>query len=341
MTRTILAAGVAIALAAPAAAADFYDGKQIKLVVSTEPGGAYDVYARLIAQYWGKYIPGHPAFVVQNMPGASGLKTANFIYNQAPRDGTVIAATHSGVPTTPLLSPAEAQFDLRKLSWIGSATKDPFVGFVWHTAPVKTFEAAKTTEVIMGGDGVGSAGVDMAIVSNVFFGTKFKIVTGYTGGPQVKLAMERGEVHGTFANAWTALKLAQPDWLKDGKITIITQHGFTRHAELPDVPLFMDQAKKPEDRQALELLLARQEFAKPYFGPPEVPADRVLLLRRGFDAVLKDPELLAGAAKASLPIDGPMTGEELATLTARLAETPPSVVQRIEKVFTDFKAAGK
>ena len=183
------------------------------------------------------HIPGNPTIIVQNMPGASGVKTANYMATQAPRDGTVIAATHSSIITAALTSPGAASFDATKFSWIGSATSDPYLGYVWHTSRIMTLADARTTEVIMGGVSVGSAGVDLAILARDMFGLKIKIVTGYKSSNVVKLAMERGEVDGTFANAWSSLQGADPEWLTAGKVRIIVQHGFRKHPALPDVPL--------------------------------------------------------------------------------------------------------
>jgi tripartite-type tricarboxylate transporter receptor subunit TctC len=331
-----------VALAPRAVAADavedFYKGKQMQLIVSTAAGGAYDAFGRLIAPYITKYLPGHPLIIVQNMNGANGLTATNYLANQAARDGTVIAAVQSNIPTSELLSPSGVYFKAAELSWIGSITKDIFVGYVWHKSPVQSMEDALTKTATMGGQGVGAATIDFAIAANAFVGTKFKIVTGYSSSNETKLALERGEVDGTFGNGWTSLKIAEKDWLQDGKIKIFLQHGFQPHAELPNVPLFINFAKTPADRQALELLLARQETNKPYLAPPGVPADRLNALRRAFDASIKDPEFRAAADKAKLAIDGPLTGEELTAMVAKLAQTPPEVPKRIEKMFADFQA---
>ena len=339
--RLGLAALLPGAATAPAGAADaveaFYKGRQIQLIVSTAPGGAYDAFARLMVQYLPAYIPGHPSFVVQNMNGANGLTATNHLANIAARDGTVIASVQSNIPTSQILAPAGVHFDANKLSWIGSITKDIFVGYVWHDAKVKTYEQAKTDVAIMGGQGVGAATIDFAIVSNALFGTKFKIITGYGSSGETKLAMERRELDGTFGNGWTSLKIDQKDWLTEGKIRIFIQHGFAPHRELPDVPLFIDQAKNPPDRQVLELLLARQETNKPYLAPPGVPADRLNALRRAFDATVADPKFRAAADKANLAIDGPMTGEALAAMVARISATPPEVPRRIERIFSEFQ----
>ena len=329
------AAGLAAAL--PAGAADFYAGKQMKLLVSTEAGTGYDVYARLIADYMPRHIPGQPTFVVENTPGASGLKVTNFMASGAPADGTVLAAVHSSIPTAPLTSPDGARFDAAKLAWIGSITKDPFVGYVWHTSPVKTLADARTMPFSIGSAALGSAGVDLAIVANELFGFHVKIITGYKGSLDTKLAMERGEVDGTFANGWGAIRTARPQWLSEKKVSIFVQHGFSRHPALPDVPLFVDLAVKPEDRQALEFLLARQEFSKPYFAPPGTPADRLAILRQAFDETMKDPAFVAAAGKAQLGVDGPMGGEELAAMVQRVAATPESVIKRVEGLFEKFR----
>ncbi len=175
---------------------DFYKGKQIRLLVSTDAGGAYDTYARLAALILREHIPGNPTIIVQNMPGAGGLKAANYIATTAPRDGTVIAATHAGILTAGLTAPATAIFEPARLSWIGSITTDPFVGYVWHTTPIKTLADMRTTEVVMGGVAVGTASTDYGILARDMFGLKLKIVNGYKSSNDVKLAMERGEVQG-------------------------------------------------------------------------------------------------------------------------------------------------
>jgi tripartite-type tricarboxylate transporter receptor subunit TctC len=316
---------------------DFYKGKQLILVVSSDAGGAYDTYARLIAPIMRDYLPGNPTIIVQNMPGASGLKTANYIATTAPRDGTVIAATHAGVLSAQLTSPAAASFEATRLSWIGSVTTDPFVGYVWHTSPVRTLADLRTTEAVMGGVSVGAAGTDYAILARDLFGLKIKLVNGYKSSNDVKLAMERGEVQGTFANSWSSIRNAAPEWIRDGKIRIIVQHGFKPLPELPDVPLFISLAKTDADRQALVFMLARQEAAKPYFAPPGIPAERLAILRRAFDATVRDPRFLGLAGKAGVTVEGPMTGEELAALVVKVSNTSPDVVARIDGMLAENK----
>lgn len=316
-------------------AQDFYKGRQIRVIVSTDAGGAYDTYARLLAQVIREHIPGAPTVIVQNMPGAGGIKTGNYIYGSAPRDGTVIAATHTGTPFAALTSPEAVTFDAEKLSWIGSITGDPYVGYVWHTAPIRTLEDTRTTELILGGTTTGSLGNDLVVVARGILGLKLKLVSGYKGSNDVKLAMERGEVQGTFANAWSSLRTAEPEWLKDGKIRVIVQHGFKKLPDLPDVPLLLDFARNDADREALSFMLARQQAAKPYFAPPGVPAERLAILRRAFAETIRDPKFVALAKQAGLSLEDPMTGDELAALVSRVAKTPASVIERVNRLLAD------
>ena len=317
---------------------DFYKGKQIRLIVGTSSGGLYDVFARLMARHWGNYIRGQPTIVVQNMPGAAGLTAANFVANSAPRDGSVIAAVQSNVPTADALRMEGARFKGTDLSWVGSLSQETFIGFVFKTSPIQSLDDTLTKEAVFGGPALGSASIDMAVIAKKLFGFKLKIVSGYPGGSEAKMAMEKGEIDGTFATGWTAVKTDQPDWIRDKTIRILVQHGLTRNPELPDVPLLLDWAKTTEDRQLLQILMARTAFAKPYFMPPGVPVDRLTALRRAFDQTLKDKDFLAEAGKMHVRPDGPMTGEEVAATIAELAQTPPSVIDRISEIFAEFSA---
>ena len=339
--RLIALASLSMAaqFASPGARAqdDFYKGRQIRLVVSTDAGGAYDTYARLLSQVMKEHIPGNPTIIVQNMPGAGGLKVANYMAATAPRDGTVIAATHASILTAQLTSPGSASFEAPRLSWIGSITTDPYVGYVWYTAPVKTLADTRTTEVVMGGVSVGTAGTDYGILAHDLFGLKIRTVNGYKSSNDVKLAMERGEVQGTFANGWSSIRNADSEWIRDGKIRIIVQHGFRPLPELPDVPLFISLAQTDADREALVFMLARQEAAKPYFAPPEIPAERLAILRRAFDATVHDPRFLSLAAEANVTVEGPMTGDELSALVGKVSQTPPEVIARINRMLAEKK----
>ena len=189
----------------------------------------------------------------------------------------------------------------------------------------------------MGGTSVGSAGVDLAVMAREMFGLKLKVITGYKSSNDVKLAMERGEVDGTFANAWSSIRGAEPEWLKDGKVRFIVQHGFRKHPALPDIPSIFEFARNEADTQALVFMLARQEAAKPYFAPPEIPPARLAILRRAFDEMVRDPKFAALAQRAGLTADDPMTGDELAALVAKVARTPAAVIARVNRMLAEKK----
>jgi tripartite-type tricarboxylate transporter receptor subunit TctC len=332
--------GLACALACAAARAQpaperFYGGRTLSIIV--DGGGAYEAYARMLAQYLPKYIPGRPAIIVQEMPGAGGVRAANFLYNVAPRDGTVIAGLHGAVLTAPLLSPGAATFNNTRFSWIGNVTRDTYVGYVWHTSPVQTLEQASTKQLVLGGTSVGGNGIDMAIVARDVFGFKIKIVSGYKTSSETKIALERGEIDGTMANLWTSLK--QTDWLAKGLVHVFVQHGTQKHPELPDTPLFRDFARNDAERQILDVLGVREEITRPYLAPPEIPAERLAILRRAFDATVRDPDYLAEMTRQRLEVEGPLSGEELALVVDRIAKTPPAVVQRLVALFSNYKDA--
>jgi tripartite-type tricarboxylate transporter receptor subunit TctC len=331
----LIAILMAVPVAARAATDDFYAGKTISIIV--DGGGAYEAYARMLAQYMPKYIPGHPTIIVQEMPGAAGVRAANFLNNIAPRDGTVIAGLHGAVLTAPLLSPAAATFDVTRFSWIGNVTRDTYVGYVWHASPVQSLEQARTQQLVVGGTSVGGNGIDMAIVAKDLFGFKIRIVAGYRTSADTKIALERGEIDGTLANLWTSLK--QTDWLAKGLVRVIVQHGSRKHPDLPDVPLFRDFARNDAERQMLDILGLREEITRPYLAPPEIPAERLRLLRRAFDATLSDPAYLADMQRQHMEVEAPSSGEELAAVVSRIASTPPAVVEQLAALFTNYKDA--
>jgi tripartite-type tricarboxylate transporter receptor subunit TctC len=329
-----LAVTAVLAAAAETRADDFYKNKQIRIISSTGPGVLYDLYSRLLARHMGRHIPGNPTVIVSNMVGAGGVVATNYVANVAPRDGTVLAGPHSNVPTAPLTTPDVVKFDANKLSWIGSITKEPLVAYVWHTAPVKVLADLKTQEVTMGGTSAGAAGVDIARLAIGLFDLKIKLVAGYKASSDVRLAMERGEVHGTFGNSWGDLQTTSQDWIKEGKVRVIGQHSLQRHHELQHVPLLIDLATTEADRQAVRFALAvRQEASKPYLAPPDIPAERLAILRHAFEATMKDPQFLAEAAASRLPVDGPLTGAALAALVAQIQRTPEPIVERVLKMI--------
>jgi tripartite-type tricarboxylate transporter receptor subunit TctC len=327
---------VAACTATPAGAqediAAFYKGKQLRIVVGTAAGGGYDLFARIVARHLAAHIPGQPVIIVQNLPAAGGLVMTNQLYATAPRGGTVIGAPINGIPTAPLLAPNGAHFDAEKLIWLGSTNREPYVAFAWHTAPVQTLDDLRSKELIVGATAPGTTMVDFPLISNAILGTRFRIVRGYEGTPQINNAIERGELEGEGGIGWAAVKAQVPHWITGKKIKVIAQYGLKRHPELVDVPSVLELAKSDADRRALLMLFARTEYGRPYFLPPDVPAARVAALRRAFDETMRDPAFVADAAKLQLDID-PMTGEQVQGLIADLGRTSPDVIARVRDIL--------
>src|SRR5262245_35184272 len=332
MKRAPLALLVLLATATPALAqqeevAAFFRGKTLRLIVGVGVGSGYDINARLLARHIAAHIPGQPTIVVQNQPGAGSLTMTNALYHTGPFDGTVMGASFNGMPTTPLLQPTGVRFDPVKLNWLGSTNRETQAMYVWHAAPAQVLDDAKSKEIVMGAQAPGSTQFDYPVLANKLFGFRFKVVTGYESTPKIHLAMESGEVHGTIAN-WSTLKAINPGWIADKKIRIIAQWALKKSPELADVPLFLDLAKTDAERAALALMLARLEYGRPFFLPPNVPAARVEALRRAFDATMKDPAYLAEADKLKIDVE-PLSGEQVAALVGQVSRTPPDTVARV------------
>jgi tripartite-type tricarboxylate transporter receptor subunit TctC len=334
MRRLIAVATVALLTSGAAhadAVADFYKGKQLRMIVGSAVGGGYDLYARALARELGKHIPGEPTIVVQNQPGAAGMVMVNQLYNQGPQDGTVIGASLNGIPTASMLQTG-AKFDPVKLNWLGSLNREAYVAYVWHTAPVSHISDLKTKEVLVGATTAGTTMVDYPLLLNDLLGYKFKIVRGYQGPPQINLAIERGEVQGNGGLGYAVVQALTQRWLDEKKIKILVQYNFQGVPELKGVPLVTELATSERERQAMRLVFARSEFSRPFLVPPDVPRERVVALRRALEATSKDPAFLAEAKKLQLDISL-MTGEEMQALVADLAKTPPEVVARVKEAL--------
>jgi len=307
--------------------AAFFKGKTLRLVVGVGVGSGYDINARLLARHMAAHVPGEPTIIVQNQPGAGSLAMTNALYNSGPFDGTAIGASFNGMPTTPLLQPAGARFDPVKINWLGSTNRETQAMYVWHAAPAQVLEDAKAREIVIGAQAPGSTQFDYPVLANSLFGFKFKVVTGYESTPKIHLAMESGEVHGTIAN-WSTLKAINPNWVAEKKIRILAQWALKKNPELGDAPLFLDLAATDAERAALKLMLARLEYGRPFFLPPNVPAARVAALRQAFDATVRDPAYLAEADKLKIDVD-PLSGGEVAALIEQVSRTPADTVARV------------
>ncbi len=313
--------------------ADFYRGKTIDLDIGYSVGGGYDLYARLIARRLGGHIPGNPTIVPKNMEGAGSLRLANYLYAAAPNDGTVIGATSRGAAFDPLLGETGARFDASKFSWIGSANNEVSVCVALASSGITKFDDLYEKPLTIGSTGAADDTYQFPALVNAVLGTKFKIVTGYPGGNDVTLALERGEVQGRCGWSWSTVKTTRFNWVRDKRIIILVQMALSKHPDLPDVPLIMDlaKAKSPaettEQRQIFKMIFARQTMGRPYLAPPGVPDDRLAALRKGFMDTMTDKDFLADAEANKFEIN-PVSGEELQTLVQEVYQTPREVVKK-------------
>jgi tripartite-type tricarboxylate transporter receptor subunit TctC len=308
-------------------AADFYAGKQITLIAGAPSGGGYDLLARLVARHIGRHIPGNPTIVVQNMPAANSIAATNHLANIAPRDGTVIALVQRGMLLAKIINPSGVQFDIAKLNWIGNLNSETAVTIAWNTSALKTAQDLFDKELIVG----GQTGVDPEVTPrlyNALLGTKFKIITGYSGTTEIGLAMERGEVQGIGDWSWSSLKVQRPEWLRDGKVRVLMQGGLQRDPDLADMPSALDFVKDDVSRKALELYFTQKTVARPMVAPPDVPADRLALLRKAFLELGTDAEFLEDARKTKLDI-GLLPGEAVEKVIALIAAAPPAAIARL------------
>ena len=337
LTLGLLAAGSFVGSAhAQSAVETFYKGKILDLYIGFTSGGTYDTYSRLVAQFMGDHIPGKPKIVPKQMVGAGSRAAATHIFNIAPKDGTQLATADQALAMQQVLNDPGIQFDANKFIWIGNPIADNNTMAAWTASGVTSIDEAKTREFVVGANGI-TASAQYPQAMNVLLGTKFKIITGYPGGTDINLAMQRGEVAIRGQNSWSSWKSQHMDWIKAKQITILVQIGLTKDKELPEVPLLMDLATTPDDRTALKLLSAPTAIGRPIFTTPGVPQERVAALRAAFNATMKDPAFLATAAKANMDLN-PVSGEELQRIVAELFATPPSAVQRLKEILAPLEA---
>jgi tripartite-type tricarboxylate transporter receptor subunit TctC len=318
-------------LCTPSQAQEFFRGKQVTIVVGFTAGGGYDLTARLYARHYGRHIPGNPTVIVSNMPGAGSAVAAASVANTSPQDGTRLGFIAGGAVIDPLLT-GKARYDARTFQWIGGRANEPSICGIWHEAGVRTMQDAMTRQAIIGASGPGSRTLYYPKILNELTGTQFKVVTGYPGGNEIAIAMERREVDGWCGISWGSAKTRLASWLSGKKMHILTQFALTRGAELKDVPLAGEFAKNERDRKAIEFLESDAVFAWPMFAPPGTPAERVRELRAAFEGMLKDPQFLADAAKQDMDIDL-VPGTELQRLVGELYATPPDVIEIVKKAM--------
>ena len=343
--RARLAAAAAVALAVGAGAvradpvADFYKGRQINFILSADAGGGYASYANAFAPYFGSHIPGSPQVVVQNMPGAGGIRAMTYFYSVAPRDGTTVGFVHSSVPFSPLFGAPGAKFDAREMHWIGSMNSATAICVAWHTSKIKTWHDLFEHEFVVGSSGSGSQMETFPIMLNKLFGMKTKVVSGYKGGNEIYLAMERGEVDGRCAGLVSSINATRPEWFPQKKVSVPIQVSLKRDPLFPDVPAIGEFAKDERTRQILQLLVAPQEMDRPLLTPPGVPADRVAALRAAFHAAMNDPGFIAEASKEHLDLKE-LSGERVTKIIEDAYALSPEVIKAASEAVRPAGASG-
>jgi tripartite-type tricarboxylate transporter receptor subunit TctC len=340
MTRRLITsfgiiAGLALS-AVPAKAdevADFYRGKTFTIVVGYSAGGGYDLYARAISRHISKHIPGNPTIIVNNMPGAGSVTSANYLYNVAPKDGLVMATFSRGLPMEPLIGTAKTQYDATKMTWIGSASNELSVCAVMPRAPAKNWNDFLTKETTLGGEASGSDPDTYALMVRGLFGAKLKVVTGYPGGNDMTLAAERGEIDGRCGWSWSSIKATRPDWVSgSNKLSVLLQLSMERHKDLPDVPSAYELAVNDTQRAIIRLIVGRQLIARPFAAPPGIPPARRDALRKAFMDTMKDPAFLAEAKAMSLEIE-PVNGEDVTKLINDIYASPREIIEQARHIL--------
>jgi tripartite-type tricarboxylate transporter receptor subunit TctC len=325
-----LAASLAILAASGTHAqspAEFYKGRNVDLYIGYSVGGGYDLYARILARHMGKHIPGNPTVLPKNMEGAGSLRLANWLYNVGAKDGTVFGIIGRGTPFDPILGNPKVQFEGPKYTWIGSANNEVSICVAWHTSGITKFEDLLSKELIVGGTSASADTDQFPKVVNGVLGTKMRVISGYPGGNEIGLAMERGEVHGRCGWSWSSVKSTHQKWYDEKKFHILVQLALEKHPDLPDLPLVVDLAKNDEQRQILRLIFARQVMGRPFLAPPGVPRDRTEALRKAFMDTMQDKQFLADAEKASMEIT-PVSGDQIEKLVRDIYATPKAVADK-------------
>lgn len=321
-----LAAAVPVGMARAESVADFYANHDIAIVIGYNPGGTYDTYARMTAKYLGQFLPGHPNIVVRNMPGVASIKAANYLYAQAPRDGSVLGMISQATALQQVLKHKAVHYDARKFNWLGRLTTAVECTIVWHTAPVKTIEDAMKREVVIGATSPGSSADTDPKLMNALVGTKFKVILGYKGTTGAMLAMERGEVQGSLAVVQNLL-IHNAEWIRDRKIRVLVQYSLKRHPAFPNAPAMVELGRTPDETKILKLYGSTAEFGRSIMTPPHIPHDRLTALRAGFAAMLKDKTFLAEAKKRRMEID-PLSGQALQALVDDSFDISPALAAR-------------
>jgi tripartite-type tricarboxylate transporter receptor subunit TctC len=327
-TSLLAASGSAGAFAQPA---EPFSGKSVNLVIGFGPGGGYDLWGRTVARHIGRHLPGKPSVVPQNMPGAGSYVAASHIYTAAPKDGTVFGIIARDAALGPLSGAPGARFDATRLSWLGTPTKEHNVCIAYHTAAVKSASELTGKELILGDTGPGTGTRSYPKVLNDLLGFKFKLVSGFRSSADVFLAMERGEVDG-ICESLDSVNQRKPEWIANKTVNVLLQAGDKPHPALKGVPFVLDLARNDEQRAVLEFLYAGQGIGRPFVAPPDLPPERLKMLRDGFTAMMTDPEFVADVHRSKLDLE-PEDGEHLAALIRKIYATPKPIIERVSRLI--------
>jgi tripartite-type tricarboxylate transporter receptor subunit TctC len=330
---TVLVAALLTLAASPAAAdpvADFYKGKTVRLIVGYGTGGSYDLYGRLAAEFLGRHIPGNPTVITVNMPGAGGFKAVDYLYKVAPQDGTHLGSTPQQLAMT-LLVNDKMGIDPTRFSYLGRIVSMVDVAVALPKSGLKSFEDTRKREVTVGAGQATSTSAIYARALNVYAGSRFKIITGYSGTAEILLASERGEVDVNGGESLPTIIVQNPEWLQ-GKAVLLYQSGLKRHAQLAKVPTMTELATSDEGKRVMGVLAGTAEVGRAILTTPGVPADRLAALRKAFQAMLKDPDFIAATQKRKIMVDG-ATGEQLDAVTRETMKLPKDVVAALQRVM--------
>lgn len=332
---SLVLGGAAVSFIASAHAGDaveaFYKGRTIEMYVGTPAGGGYDLYGRLLADHIGRHIPGNPSVIVRNMPGAAHKTMMNFVYNQAPRDGTVLAIPQQVMAVDQAMGSDGIRYDAGKFNWVGRAVSVYTVTMTWHTSPTKTIKDARKRETVMGTTGASSPTNLYLKALNELAGTKFKRVSGYAGTGETDLAMQRGEVEGVISD-WSSLKVRSADWIRDKKINLLVQWGADRSPDMPEVPLVRDVGVSEAQKDVLQFFALGNSLGRAFMTTPDVPPERLEALRTAFLETMKDPALLEIAAREKIDIGPLASGGEIQKLVAQTLGYSADVIALAKKV---------
>jgi tripartite-type tricarboxylate transporter receptor subunit TctC len=334
---TLLAAGPAPSRAD--GVADFYRGKELRLIIGASVGGGYDIYARAIAKHLGEHLPGNPSIVPQDMPAGGGLAAANHIYNVASRDGSVIGAIQNTVPFEPFFNNKQAQFDAGRLNWLGTPTSEVAMYLVWHASKIQSLQDARSREMIVGGAGAASTPVFYGRIFNQILGLKARFVNGYPGQNEILLAMESGEVEAMTSPFWSSIRTARPDWIPQHLVRVLFQYGARPLPDLAGVPFGLDLIDSAADKILLTAASAPLGLGRPFAAPPGVPADRLAALRAAMTATFNDPAFRADCVQQRLDCSDPKSGDEIANLIGAAYGAPEDVRRRLIDIYQSGQSA--